>query len=97
MKKKKSVCVQPQTGRGPGSRFIINIHDFGASGWNSCHRERNRLLGNDRSQHTLLAAAGGGESVCMLQATHGDAQQQGGAVANMWRLRGEVKPPSSRC
>lgn len=83
----------------PGNRCIMNIH-IGAS-VGTAARERNRRLGDDRSQvvllhslghtHILLVAAGGENlSVCLLQATGGDAQQQGSSVTYMWRRCSEV-------
>lgn len=40
----------------PGNRCIMNIHDFGASGWNSCQREkqaaRRRLVASHTHGHT---------------------------------------------
>ena len=96
-------CVQLQTDRGPGNRCVMNIH-VGASGWNSCQREKQAAerrsiatcVGPQPGTHThththsWLQQVEGNLSVCLLQATDGDEQQQGSSVANMWRRRSEV-------
>lgn len=90
-----------------GNRCIMNIH-IGASLWNSCEREKQAAgrrsitscvapqLATHTHTHTLLGEAGGGNlSVRLLQATGGDAQQQGSSVISMWCRCSEVNLPST--